>query len=337
MRRGAEAAGSGRGHHLRRLTRALALAAAALFLALRAAAAQPYAEVSAGSLRVLHAPRHAALAREVLATARRPLVLPGLGAVSLPEWTTIVLAPSADAFRAATGGGAPEWAGGVAIPSRRAIVLPIYPSAAVREQDAAVTLRHEIAHLVLHHRLPEPIPRWFDEGYAEVASGGWDVESAWQLRVAFLLGRAPPLDSLALAWPADEGQARLAYLLSATAVQHLQRVGGEPGFAHLLQNWRSDGTLSEAIRTTYGMSLGRFEDDWRADVRNRYGWLFALASVSVLWGVVTVATLLAWYPRRRRNRKRLEAMRAEERMLPPPRPDWEEVDYPIAEPPPERE
>jgi hypothetical protein len=288
-------------------------------------------------VRVLHAPRHAALARQVLATARRPLVFPGLGSVSLPESTTIVLAPSAAAFRAATGGGAPEWAGGVAIPSRRTLVLPVYPSAAVREQDAAATLRHEIAHLVLHDRIPEPIPRWFDEGYAEVASGSWDVEGAWRLRVAFLLGRAPPLDSLTLDWPAGAERARLAYLLSATAVQHLQRVGGERGFALLLENWRREGTLAAAVRTTYGMSLGHFEDEWRKDVRNRYGWLFALASVSVLWGLVTLATLLAWYPRRRRNRRRMEAMRAEERMLPPPRPEGEEVDYPIAEPPPEQE
>ena len=285
-------------------------------------------------MRVLHAPRHAALAREVLAAARRPMALPGLPAAALPDSATIVLAPSARAFAGATGGRTPEWAGGVAIPSLRTIILPAYPSAGVRQEDAAVTLRHEVAHLVLHETLPEPIPRWFDEGYAEIASGKWDVEEAWKLRVAFLLGRVPPLDSLTLDWPRSAERARLAYLLSATAVQHLQRLGGERGFALLMENWRQSGRLDAALRTTYGMTLGQFEDAWRDDVRNRYGWLFALASVSLLWLFAAAITLVAWIPRRRRNRAKLAAMRAEERMLPPPREDGEDVQYPIAEPPP---
>ena len=305
-----------------------------LLSAVQPAAAQGYQALSAGSLRVLHAPRHAPLARQVLETARRPVALPGLGPVTLPDSTTIVLAPSAAAFRAATGGGAPEWAGGVAIPSLRTIVLPAYPAANVRPEGPAVTLRHEIAHLVLHQYLGENVPRWFNEGYAEIAGGLWDVESAWQLRVAFVLGRAPPLDSLDLGWPEGAERARLAYLLSATAVQHLQRLGGERGFALLLERWRQEGDLSTALRTTYGMTLGQFEDSWRKDVRGRYGWLFALASVSLLWVFATAITLLAWYPRRRRNRRRLAAMRAEERMLPPPTPESADVVYPIAEPPP---
>src|SRR4051812_41898926 len=91
--------------------------------------------LTAGSVRVVYAPRHRALAREVLAAVRTPLRLPGMGAVAVPESTTIVLAPDAAAFRAATGGGAPEWAGGVAIPELRRIVLPAYPTLRSAEQD----------------------------------------------------------------------------------------------------------------------------------------------------------------------------------------------------------
>jgi hypothetical protein len=286
----------------------------------------------AGSVRVIHAPREARLAREVLAAATRPLLLPGFGSGAVPESTTIVLAPTPADFRAATGGGAPEWAGGVAIPDYRLIVLPSYPIPNVRPVDAAATLRHELAHLALHERLPEPIPRWFNEGYAEVAAGSWDVESGWTLRLAFLLGRAPPLDSLTMEWPRSAARARLAYLLSATMVDHLRRRAGERGFALLMENWRREGTLERSVRVTFGMTMGQLEDEWRRDVRRRYGWLSLATNVGLVWVVALLLGFAAIIPRRIRNRARLEAMERENRMLPPPRDDGVDVEYPLAFP-----
>jgi len=298
------------------------------------ARAEAQAVLTSGTVRVVHAPRQAALAREVMAVARRPLTLPGLGVHAAPESTTIVLAANARQWSAATGGLAPEWAGGVAFPDARLIVLPIYPSAAVRPSETGTVLRHELVHVLVHRELPGPIPRWFDEGYAEVVAGSWDVESAWQLRVAFLLGRAPALDSLALRWPRGGEEARLAYLLSATAVEHLRRRTGDEGFALLMQNWRREGSLEAAVRRTWGMTMGQLEDEWRADVRSRYGWLLGLANVTIVTLAGTVLVLLAWIPRRRRNRRRIAEMQAEERMLPPPRADGLDVEYPLSEPPP---
>jgi hypothetical protein len=296
------------------------------------ARAQTSETLESGSVRVVYAPRQRTLAREVMAAARTPMRFPGLGAVSVPESTTIVLAADAAAFRAATGGGAPEWAGGVAIPELRRIVLPAYPTARSSDGDRGTILRHEVAHLVLHDRLPGIVPRWFDEGYAEVASGGWDVESAWQLRLAFVAGSAPPLDSLTLDWPGGEREARLAYLLSATAVDYLRRRGGERGMALLFAHWREEKGLEAALRATYGITFGQFEDEWRRDVRTRYGWLALFSNMAVIWLVATGLVLAAWIPRRRRNRRKLAGMDAEERMLPPIRPEMAGVEYPLPEP-----
>jgi hypothetical protein len=331
VRGSAEEAGRGRAGILR-LIRALLLALALAW----GGPAGAQQVLAGGGVRVIHAPRHAPLAREVLAAARRPLVLPGLGSAAAPESTTIVLAADPGQWSAATGGMAPEWAGGVAFPDERLIVLPIYPSAAVRTAETGTVLRHELVHVLLQERLPGAIPRWFHEGYAEVASGSWDVASAWQLRVAFVMGRAPPLDSLALNWPRGSGEAQLAYLLSATAVEHMRRRTGEDGFALLMANWRRDGSLEQAVRSTWGMTMGQLEDEWREDVRSRYGWLLAAGSVGLVWFIATVLVLLAWIPRRRRNRVRMDAMRAEERMLPPPREDGFDVEYPLPEPPAEQ-
>jgi hypothetical protein len=283
---------------------------------------------------VIHAPRHRALAREILSVAAAPMPLPGFTPASAPESTTVILAENRAAWARATGGAAPEWAGGIAIPDLRLIVLPAFPYPGSGERETRVTLRHELAHLHLAARVPGPIPRWFHEGYAEVAAGGWDAEAAWQLRLALLLGRAPPLDSLTLGWPAGGDRARLAYLLSATAVDHLQRRGGERGFALLMDNWRREGSWERGLRATYGLTTGQLEDEWARSVRSRYGWVLVMGNAAVIWVIAGVVVVIAWIPRRRRRRARLEALRAEERMLPPPRPDWDQADYPIAEPPP---
>ena len=316
---------------MRQAARALAAAALLLLSAVpsRAQEAVSYDTLRGGSYRVAHLPRHEPLAREALATLAFPLRLPGFGRAPAPDSTILVLAPSPAAFSAATGGLAPEWAGGVAIPGRRLIVVPAYPQPGVDRRGAAATLRHEIVHLVVNERLPRPVPRWFDEGYAEVASGSWDASAAWTLRVAMLLGEAPPLDSLALAWPAGAGRARFAYLLSATMVDHMIRRTGEEGFALLLENWVREGSLDRAVRTTWGMTMGQLEDEWRRDVRSRYGWLSMAASLGAVWFVVMFLGFLALIPRRRRNRARMAAMEAEGRMLPPPGDGGWEVEYPL--------
>lgn len=285
--------------------------------------------VGAGPVRVFFWPGQRALAEEVLATATLPLEMPGFGTVTAPDSTRIFVAPDAARFRELTGGRAPEWAGAVAFPQARVIVLPGYPVPGV-DRTPAVTIRHEIAHLVTNARLPQPVPRWFDEGMAELASGSWDVESAWKLRLAIALGRAPALDSLALGWPVGAERARLAYLLSATAVQHVAERGGERGFRLLLRNWQRDGSLDASVRSTFGMTMGQLEDEWRAAVRSRYGWLQGLAASGLVWMVAAALVLLAWIPRRRRNRTKMDEMKAEERMLPPPRADGVDVEYPIA-------
>lgn len=305
--------GSRRGRTAVRRLSALALGACAL-LAARPARAAEGAPLSlrADSLRVTYWPGHEEMARRTLRAARVPLLLPGLPGGRLRVAGEIVLAPDPAAFDSLTSGLSPAWSAGVAIPSRRLIILPAYHSRRTVWDDPAVTLRHELAHLALHDYLGDAVPRWFDEGYATWVSGGLDESAGWQIRFAFLLGRAPPLDSLTLAWPRGEGQARLAYLLSASAVRHLATRSGDPAFRALMLAWDRLGSLDAAMRATYGMTLGQFEKEWRALVKRRYGWLLAVSQVGAFWVAVTLLVLLLGASRRRRDRARLAQMEAQE-------------------------
>ncbi|MEX2571589.1 MAG: hypothetical protein WD737_09785 [Gemmatimonadota bacterium] len=272
-------------------------------------------QIERDSIRVVYWEGGLASAERILEAAFAPLPLPGLGTAVLPA-STIVLAPTPQAFDSLTSGRSPDWAAGVAIPSQRLIILPTYQRSSVLG-DEVVTLRHELAHLALNAYIGGPVTRWFDEGYATWVSGGWDAGSGWRIRLALAGGNAPALDSLSLAWPRGEARARLAYLLSASAVRHLATSRGEPGFRALMEAWRREGSLDAALRSVYQMTLPQFEDEWRTMVRNRYGWVLALSQLTVFWFAVTMLVLLLGTLRRRRDRERLEALRQEEYMLPP--------------------
>lgn len=330
MRRGPCAPGGGGAGILRRLAAALllALAWAGAALAQTPAGGGPQALV-ADPVRVVFFPGSRPRAEEVLAASLERFPLPGFPDARRPIPATIVLAPSRAVWDSVTGGRIPEWGAGVAFPAARLVVLPLYATPRSEPRDLGTTLRHELLHLAVHRELGDNVPRWFDEGYAQWASGGWDASAGWQLRLAFLTGRAPPLDSISLDWPAGEEDARLAYLLSATAVRHLAERSGPGGFELLMQAWKREGSLDRAIRSAYGMTMGQFEEEWARGVRRRYGWLLVGAQAGVFWVLAAGLLVVLFALRRRRDRARLAEMRLEERMLPPPREDGVDVQYPL--------
>ncbi len=310
----------------RRGARLRAFRAACLALALAAPAAaatmspgSPQTELprvaAAGPYRVIYWPQQERLARRILERALGQTPLPGLPADALPGADTvrIVLAPSQAIWDSITGNGVPEWAAGIAEPTRALVVLPTYAWNRMSNADLYVTLRHELAHVALHRYVaPARVPRWVDEGYARWAAGEWDYGAVWQLRLAFLFQRTPPLDSLTLNWPAGEANARIAYLLSTSAFEYLASLSGERGLTVLLRRWRSSASFDQALRSTYGLTLGQFEDHWIRQVKTRYAWPLFLAHSLIFWAFGGVFVLALFFLRRRRDRAKLERLRATE-------------------------
>ncbi len=276
-------------------------------------AAQTLAGVRRADVVVRFLPAQEALARAVLPQAIA--AFPGLpgDVLANDSEVTVLLAPDEATFAAWTGGRVPEWGAGVAFPRLERIVLPAYAPRMRSPADLRRTLRHELAHVALQRHLGEAqVPRWFTEGYATWSAGQLDEEGDWLLRVAFLTGRAPPLDSLALLWPAGATDARVAYLLSASAVRYLYTHGGEAALTELFARWRAGASLDQAMRATYRFPLARFEADWSRQVRRDYGWLRFLAQATVLWSIVALVVIAIWMIRRRYNRARLARLRAQE-------------------------
>jgi hypothetical protein len=271
-----------------------------------------YREIVGSDIRVRFAPRDSLVAPRVMAVLEGQLPLPGLPD-ELPTDVSVVLAHTPRAFDEATGGRVPEWRAGVAIPSLGLLVVPTGEGPRILDPEGRRTLRHEWAHLGLHQHLDglRP-PRWFDEGYAQWASGGWDATEAWRLRVLLALGRAPPLDSLTLAWPRDRASADAAYLLAASAVTFLVGDSGERGVEVLLSRWKESRSFDTGLRLTFGVTTGQFEEDWRRHVRERYGWLFVLSHSAIFWMLLALSLLFMARIRQVRNRERMARLRADE-------------------------
>jgi hypothetical protein len=132
------------------------------------------------------------------------------------------------------------------------------------------------------------------------------------LRLLLATGDAPPLDSLSLVWPAGRASAETAYLLSASVVEYLVEASGERGLTALFRNWRGQGDFETALRTTYGLTSGQLEEDWRGWARKRYGWLFVLTHSSLAWGMLAILLAGTAVLRRRYNRDRMARLRARE-------------------------
>ncbi len=277
-------------------------------------------------LRVVHWEGDEGRANQAIQVLERFPDLPGLPP-GLPSSAVIYLAPDRETFDALTGGQVPHWGAGVAIPSRSRIVIPLFGNPWTGGDVEARTLRHEWAHLGLHEYLTGlRIPRWFDEGYAQWSSGGWDVGAMWRLRVALARGTAPPLDSLSLVWPRERADAELAYLLSASAVSFLIQDSGARGMEVFLSRWAETRDFEGSFRRTFGLATGTFETRWVRHVKQRYGWVLMFQNSVVFWGILGLILIVLFRIRRRRDRERMAALRATE---PPDLPAyWEPPRHP---------
>ena len=257
-------------------------------------------------------------AARVLGALEGTTPLPGLPP-DVPSGVLIVLAPDESRFARLTGGAAPDWGAGVALPAQWAVILPAYASQRGSGWSDARILRHEWAHVGLHQYLDGlRVPRWFSEGYAQWASGGWDWSEGWKLRIALARGGSP-LDSLTFSWPRDEERARTAYLLSATTVEYLVVQSGPQALEVLLRRWKDLGNFERAFRATFGTTTGQFEEDWRRYVEDRYGWLFVLSHSAVFWMFLSLLLVAMVGVRRRASRERMARLRAADI---PDRPDF---------------
>jgi hypothetical protein len=155
--------------------------------------------VQVGQVTAVAWPKQLDLAIQLAEQADRPADWPGLGRFS-PGPMRLVVVPDGRRLDSLTKGRAPRWGAAVALPDTRTIVLRADGG------DLPRTLRHELAHLALHQRVPVRVPLWFDEGYAGWAAGEWERQGVLELNLAV----ARPMPSRTRLYPNWPGGTRAA-------------------------------------------------------------------------------------------------------------------------------
>ena len=223
----------------------------------------------------------------------------------------IAIAPDAERFRAWAGANAPEWGAAVAFPEEQRIVMQ-GASASSDAGNPVVVLRHELAHLALHEVMGRLPPRWFDEGYASVAAGEWNREQAFETSIALIWRTLPGIDSLERGFYGGGAEASFSYAIAHRVVAELSVLDRERGLANLFRYWKETGSFEIALRQAFGLTGEQFDRYWKKQTRARYGVFALVTNISLFVGLLAILLGPLMVMRRRRDRRRLEAMRAAE-------------------------
>ena len=258
------------------------------------------ASVQVGQVTAVAWPHQLDLAIQLAEQADRPADWPGLGRVA-PGPMQLIVVPDARRLDSLTRGRAPRWGAAIALPVSRTIVIRADGG------DPRRTLRHELAHLALHQRVPVRVPLWFDEGYAGWAAGEWERLGVLELNLAVARGALPGFRTLDGALRASETTADAAYALAYSAVSELARRNPSGTLAPLLERLAGGQDFDSAVLATTGLTVDRYEEAWQRSIRHRYGlvtWLLAGGG----WLLVAVAVLGIVHLRRRADRPRRQAL-----------------------------
>ena len=206
------------------------------------------------------------------------------------------------------------WVAGVAYPKEREIVIRLSAGPPPRIRN---TLTHELAHIYVgeasHYA---PLPRWFEEGVAMLLAHN---ETARHLKTVVLSASTrslPRLSDLTRSFPNRQPLVERAY---ATSFAFLHWVigyhGGFGSIRELLALVRSGEDFYIAIERTFDHSLPNLEQRWRGGfVQSR--WVTFLVSFEmIMWFLVGILFVVAWWLVRKRHRLAVEKMGREEALL----------------------
>ncbi|HUJ59753.1 MAG TPA: hypothetical protein VLX92_14715 [Kofleriaceae bacterium] len=245
-----------------------------------------------------------------------------LGDLPVPRAITVQLVRDASELAevAPAGRGAPPWAIGIAYPDLGVITVAMRRGAIVA--DPGSTLRHELGHLALGAALGERAPHWLHEGFAAQHSAEWSWDRSETLAGMAWFGGIIPIDELDRSFPAEESPANRAYAESYDFVGFLSRRGrwqdgSDQGdrwpFRHFLSELGHGATLDQAAIRAYGRPLHALFDEWRDSLSGRY----LTAPIGLLglavWVLCAILLALAWWRRKRSNRRRIAEWDREER------------------------
>lgn len=110
-------------------------------------------------------------------------------------------------------------------------------------------------------------PLWAIEGMAEYFSEGWTPMADMFLRDAVLSEKLPTLKELSAMQLHD---AYLIYKGGQSVIYYMDQVYGSIKVAEFLKDTRDQQNLDDVFRVNFGISMERFDQEWRLWLKRRY-------------------------------------------------------------------
>ena len=151
-------------------------------------------------------------------------------------------------------------------------------------------LDHEIVHILLGRAFAHyPVPRWLQEGVAQVVAGEYTPE-----KIAQLGSFAEPMSFLDLArgFPADRLRAQMAYAQSASVVSFLFREHGQESLHILIEEMSQGHALDVALVRATGLTPQELDVARRGRTFQVPMWLRSLSVDGTLIALVGAMVLL---------------------------------------------
>lgn len=201
--------------------------------------------------------------------------------------------------RTGTGYHSRHWVGGLAIPSKRVILIE------VSDSGWRQTLVHELIHLAEHALAGGvPIPRWYNEGVAINLSGASGLEETKQLLKGVGTRSLLPFDKLDRGVPSGSTSARIAYAQSYRAVADIGREFGQNTHHQILSRMGEGYSFQAAFRDITERGFADWEEEWMAQWQSPFAFLTGISS-DMIWAIAAVFGAFALvFTRLRHNRKR---------------------------------
>jgi hypothetical protein len=204
----------------------------------------------------------------------------------------------------------PEWAVGLALPSRRVILMiPGNPT-------WQATMSHEMTHVAVAIAAGDgEVPVWFTEGFAVAVAEQWGFERMQAMVQASLAGALLDLRSLEDSFPPSRGPADVAYAQSFHFVRWVRQKHGDSTFRDIMALVRQGLPWNQAFEQRTGTIVTVAYDAWHEDVRLGYSWVPVLVTSGLGGVLMTAVVLVAWRRKSRIRNLRLRQMAERENQV----------------------
>jgi hypothetical protein len=207
--------------------------------------------------------------------------------------------------------GGEKWMAGHADPALGVVRVIVEPGS---EQGITMEQRipHELMHVMLYRQIGagyQNIPAWLREGMATLAEMYPHADYDRVLGEAAENNSLISLKDLCVSFPADTGQAFLAYAEARSFTNYLHATYGSTGLLNLAAFYADGVDCERGTERAFGVSLSGLESEWRSSALGQNTALSTLQNISpylVLLCLVLVIPLIGVISTLRRKGNRNE-------------------------------